>query len=155
MATMTTVEALFAALVSGDTSVIPVLEDAILEGVTGTGPFNVIVTLVTTKATKRTPSTKVTGAFAVVIPGVSVRLVGSRYGQGYDRTFRLGSTAEYDSFNLSYFGEIVSIGERTITISKKWKKETARLDLASFSSRNRDFDVHAAAAQNSETMMHI
>lgn len=70
----------------------------------------------------------------------------------YDITFRIGDTAEYDSYNLNYLGEIVSIGKKTVTIKGTRQK---RLDLSTFSWRNRNFDLERLTAQNHATSMSI
>jgi hypothetical protein len=61
---------------------------------------------------------------------------GSPFMQPYDRTFKIGSPAEYDSYNIHYIGRIVAIGPKTVTIEAHGRKR--RLDLASFSDRNWD-----------------
>jgi hypothetical protein len=37
-----------------------------------------------------------------------------------DVEFGIGDTAIYDSFNLKYLGKIVSITEKTVTITPRW-----------------------------------
>jgi len=76
------------------------------------------------------------------------------YDQDYDLTFRVGDRAEYDSYNLSYTGIIVSIGAKTIGIQSDHGK-VKRLRLHEFSWRNDDFDIEKIRARNADTMMHI
>src|SRR5689334_9703096 len=93
---------------------------------------------------------------AEIVPGVSIRLFGT-YGNriggpvDYDITFKIGDQAEYDSYNYSYTGEIVSIGRKTVTI--KARSDTRRLDLYEFAWRNWDFDAEAIAKKNAEISM--
>jgi hypothetical protein len=103
---------------------------------------------------------------AEIIKNQSIRLFGWTRGTtfGYDvdrtgrnpvtrnfaRTFRVGDEAEYDSYNLSYIGTIVAIGEKTVSIADGSK--TTRLDLYTFALRNWDFDAERARKRNSEWM---
>lgn len=98
---------------------------------------------------------------AEIIPGKSIRLFGTFRNhvngpQEFDLTFVIGDEAEYNSYNLTYTGEIVSIGAKTVTIKHYPNRETkSRLDFYDFAYRNWDFDSAKIAAENSETMMHI
>jgi hypothetical protein len=94
---------------------------------------------------------------------ISIRCVDG-YDTGKENTFRLGEMAEYDSYNLSYYGPIVAISEKTISIISKYdqakfargdKVRVHRLDLYSFAWRNISFDVIKQAASNAETSMYI
>lgn len=71
------------------------------------------------------------------------------------QTFKVGDQAEYDSFNLSYYGEIVNITDKSVTIAKTYSSKKHRLDLNQFCWRNYNFDVDRASKENSETMMYI
>jgi hypothetical protein len=74
----------------------------------------------------------------------------------YDKTFAIGDTVEYDSFNLSYHGEIKSIGAKgNVTVAKGYSERDARLDAECFTSRNWDLDLGKAFERNSEMMMSI
>ncbi len=75
----------------------------------------------------------------------------------YDKKFAVGDSAEYDSYNLSYIGKIVSIGEKTILVeaSATGRSKKKRLSLYDFSWRNWDFDADAIAARNLETSLTI
>jgi len=59
---------------------------------------------------------------ADVTPGISIRLYGTdannrdHSAREYDRTYRIGDSAEYGSYNLSYMGKITAIGPRSVTI---------------------------------------
>lgn len=74
-----------------------------------------------------------------------------------ERTYRLGDQAEYDSYNLSYYGPIVAIGEKTVTISEPYhgSKRRFRLSLEKFFGRNIRFDVIRASARNHDAMMYL
>lgn len=117
--------------------------------------------------------------FAYIREGVSVELFGLRErsewkrdeetGKGgtrkwleaYSRRFVMGDRAEYDSYNLSYYGPIVGISAKRIQIVKArrlepgTKQKRASLKLESFNWRNWDFDAGQAFEKNSETMMYI
>jgi len=67
------------------------------------------------------------------------------------RTFAVGDTAEYDSYNLSYTSEITGIGAKTVSFGKEGK----RLNTHTFSWRNWDFNAGETAAKNAETMMYL
>ena len=69
--------------------------------------------------------------------------------------FVIGDMAEYDSYNLSYYGEIVSITEKTVTIKQKYSDRKSRLKLEDFAWRNYNFDLCDTAQKNSDTMMYI
>ena len=70
----------------------------------------------------------------------------------FDRVFKLGDKVEYDSWNLSYLGDIVAIGAKTVTIEGSRKK---RLRLGEFIDRNRYLDLEETAKRNHETSMCI
>lgn len=74
----------------------------------------------------------------------------------FDITFKIGDRAEYDSYNLDYCGNIVSIGEKTVTIDTSGTGErTKRLDLWHFAWRNWDYDAAKIDAHNAEERMYI
>lgn len=75
--------------------------------------------------------------------------------RGTSKTFKIGDTAEYDSYNLSYTGVITSITEKTVTIRPRSATRQRRLSIDSFSWRNWNFDAERIARENSETMMYI
>ena len=73
-------------------------------------------------------------------------------------TFALGDEAEYDSYNLSYTGEITKITAKQVTIvayKGTGCEKTKRLDLYTFCWRNYDFDAAETAAKNFDTMQYI
>jgi hypothetical protein len=102
----------------------------------------------------------------VVTPGESVRVVSAcdRYipGEGNksyhvrvveSKEFKVGDQAEYDSYNLSYFGPIHSITAKTVTIGDKYGRSSKRrLSIGSFASKNHDFDLAKARKRNAEHM---
>lgn len=81
---------------------------------------------------------------AEVIPGKQIRIFGENRNhhdcaQQYDKTFKIGDEAEFDSYNTSFHGKILSIGKKTVTIQGYGKKR--RLSLEDFSWRNYDFTI--------------
>lgn len=71
----------------------------------------------------------------------------------YDITFRIGDTAEYDSYNFIYTGKIVSITEKSVTFETREGKK--RLSLPQFAWRNFDFNLQRVESENAQTMMCI
>jgi hypothetical protein len=103
------------------------------------------------------PGEPAMGHHAEIVPGVSIRLYGietNRVGgpAPYDRTFRIGDEVEYHSYNLSYTGKITSITAKGVGVQDKHMRKTARLDLYTFSWRNRDLDLAKIAARNADTL---
>ncbi len=98
---------------------------------------------------------------AEITPKKSVRIYGV-YGNTlkdggikFDKTFKLGDIAVYDSYNLTYTGEIVGIGPKSVSIRPYPNSGAKRLDLNTFCWRNWNLDLEKIAYQNSETMMTI
>lgn len=117
-----------------------------------------------------------TGHHVEVKPGEYVRLFGTEkryrylkvhsrdgttngrrieYEHHYDLTFRIGDKAEYDSYNLHYIGEVVSIGAKTIGIRPDGSAKVKRLRLHEFSWRNDDFDIDKIRERNADTRQYI
>lgn len=96
--------------------------------------------------------------FAVGLPG-RVRLVTARYDErgkrwGLDsREYAIGAQAEYGSYNLVYFGPVLSITPKTVTVEERGPGgRTRRMSLGEFCDRNHDFDLAAAQKRNDEWM---
>lgn len=74
-------------------------------------------------------------------------------------SFSISDIAEYDSYNLSYTGEITKITDKCVTIvaykGHKGMEATHRLDINSFCWRNFKFNAAETAARNAETSMYI
>ncbi len=74
-------------------------------------------------------------------------------------SFVVGDIAEYDSYNLSYTGEITKITDKCVTIvaykGHRGMEKTHRLNLDTFCWRNHNFDAAETARQNAETSMYI
>jgi hypothetical protein len=87
---------------------------------------------------------------------VSIRIYGT-YTKHYDKIFKVGDMAVYDSYNLVYTGEILSITDKSVTISQKSVGTTRnkRLKLYEFTRRNYDYNSDRIAKENSDTMMVI
>ena len=98
---------------------------------------------------------KSTDFYVEVIPGVSIQIFQTRHDGtiANSEVFRIGSTAEYDSYNLKYTGEITKITENSVTI-RYWDCNH-RLDLNTFCWRNINFNAARVAAENAETMLYI
>lgn len=71
---------------------------------------------------------------ATVIPHRSVRVVLESRGETVDQTYAIGGRAEYKSFNTSFFGTIVAIGAKTVTIEGMGRRH--RLTIENFAQRN-------------------
>lgn len=86
----------------------------------------------------------------------SIKIYGLDYqGRPFENTFSVKDFAEYDSYNLSYYGEILKISEKSVTIEEKYSTRKHRLDLYTFCSRNWDWNVEEASEKNSDTMNYI
>jgi len=70
------------------------------------------------------------------------------------RRFEVGDEVEYDSFNLSYTGPILSIGKKTVTVESSFKGKR-RLKAEEFGWRNWDFNAGEVARRNAETSQSI
>lgn len=94
---------------------------------------------------------------AEIVRNASIRMRGEYCGRTFDKTFQLGDFAEYNSYNLSYFGPIVGITDKTVTIQEKYGSTPRRhrLKLHEFMWRNYNFDYLVKAAENAETSMYI
>lgn len=68
--------------------------------------------------------------------------------------FFVGDMAEYDSYNLSYYGKILSITEKSVIIEKN-NLCTSRLSIDKFCWRNWDFILAEVQQKNSEMMRYI
>jgi hypothetical protein len=78
------------------------------------------------------------------------------YEQPFDLTFRIGDSAVYGSYNLTYTGKIISIGEKTVAIDAHGTGERKkRLDLWSFAWQNWDYDATKIAHDNAIESQYI
>ena len=93
-----------------------------------------------------------------VTPGKSITLTEVRVDEGLgipvfkESTFNIGDQAEYDSYNLSYYGPIKSITKKSVIIKETCGDRTRRLPFTTFHWRNINFDLNKKKANNSETM---
>jgi hypothetical protein len=69
--------------------------------------------------------------------------------------FKIGDTAEYDSYDLRYLGEVVSITEKSVTIQPKYANKKTRLKIENFAWRNEGFNLEEVNRENHETSMWI
>lgn len=144
----------------GEVDVLERVAAALRVGVEGLerGVFCRVMTRANKRGGKVYPSEVVPNAYAFIVRGESIILLGARETRKgripYLRQYTLGDLAEYDSWNMSYYGRIVAIGEKTVTIEKDDDNgRTVRLALDEFSRRNCRFDVLTARGQNLEVMM--
>lgn len=149
---------MLARLAVGNVDVLAELVAALTEGVDGMdGTFGPVVTREYRHAGKVHPSEVVPNAYAYIKPGESIMLIGTRElttgRTPYVITYTLGEVAEYDSYNMSFYGRILAIGEKTVTISKVEGEGKARLSIEDFSRRNCRFDLDKARARNVDVMM--
>lgn len=79
----------------------------------------------------------------------------TRDGEVVLKTFKVGDMVEYDSYNLSYIGEIVNITAKRVIVRPEYSTKTKRMDFGKFSWRNWNFDLAETRHQNSDTMMYI
>lgn len=71
-------------------------------------------------------------------------------------SFRVGDYAEYNSYNLSYIGPIISITEKTVTIACQYDKtDIHRISLHEFCWRNYRFKLDETIKQNNEELYYI
>lgn len=70
-------------------------------------------------------------------------------------TFKVGDKAEYDSYNFSYYGPILSITDKTVTIYDNISNKKRRLGFDTFAWRNWNFNLDKAVADNIETSYYI
>lgn len=142
----------------GNVDVLPELVAALTKGVEGMdGTFGPVVTREHRHAGKVYPSEVVPNAYAFISARKSIMLIGTRETttgtKPYVFTFTIGEVAEYDSYNMSYYGPILAIGEKTVTIAKGDGEGKARLSIEDFSRRNSRFDLDKARARNVDVMM--
>lgn len=97
------------------------------------------------------------GTYNAEITKTSIRVSGVctnhiRGPQHFDRVFKIGDEATYDSYNLVYTGPIVKIGPKSVTIYNNCNDKNMRLDLFDFIRRNWNFDLNKINKRNSEWM---
>lgn len=93
------------------------------------------------------------GDFNVDLSKNSIRIYGTytnnkKNPQTFDKTFKIGDLAQYDSYNLIYCGKIRSIGNKTVTIADG--DEVKRLNFWSFINKNWNYDLHKIQQKNLE-----
>lgn len=73
----------------------------------------------------------------------------------YRHEFKIGDTAVYGGFNMTYTGTIVAIGEKTVTIQEPdGSTRRHKLSIENFSSWNDHIDLEEIARRNFDFMMH-
>lgn len=68
-------------------------------------------------------------------------------------SFNLGDTAEYDSYNLHYTGNIIAISDKRIVIESYGRRYS--LDINTFCWRNYNFNAEKIAKFNAEEMYYL
>lgn len=96
---------------------------------------------------------------ADIVKGESIRIRTTQQ-QGeeikeYDVTFKIGDTCEEGSYNLTYFGTIVQITEKSVIVKKEHSERTRRFTIEKFCWRNYKFDLAKATVNNADTMQRI
>jgi hypothetical protein len=157
--------ALVEKMLHGDSNAAVILSDLIGNGITtGSTRFERITRKAWTRFGRTTPAAVQPGAFAAVTPGRSVVLFGIKKEyktsdppagamRGYLRRFKVGDTAEYNSYNLVYLGKITKITAKQITIVHYPSQAQSRksvFDVETFNSKNYDLDVEKAVKRNQE-----
>jgi hypothetical protein len=116
------------------------------------------LTRVMSKARKHSPSVP-TKYLVKLVRGKSIHVFYEQEGVIVKGTrFEMGDQAEYDSFNLSYLGQITSITEKSVTITAykgSSNERNHRLDLDSFCWRNHNFDLERVRRENAEASYNI
>jgi len=73
--------------------------------------------------------------------------------------FEVGDFAEYDSYNLSYYGPVKSISAKGVVVNEQYasngKVRSHRLKWENFVWRNWCFNAEQAQASNSNVMQYI
>lgn len=110
---------------------------------------------VQTKARKNLPSIDTDFYAEISEDNSQIHITGNYCNKVVDITFKVGETAEYDSYNLSYLGEIIKITEKSVTIAPQYGAKVRRLSLNEFCYRNYNFDFEEISRQNFETSMYI
>ena len=124
-----TVWALVEKMLAGDADAAVVLSDVLDEGVSsGKTRFIKITEKARRWHGKTIPEKIREGEFAAITPGRQIVLFGVRKRlmpgnrtyeyKGYMSRYSMGDSAEYDSYNLVYFGEIIGITAKQVTIDK-------------------------------------
>ena len=107
------------------------------------------------KGVKVLPQIEVgSGLHVEITPGVKVRLCGSDV-WSFDKTFEMGDTVEYDSYNLSYHGVIIKITAKRITVDPGHGEAKKRMRFEEFIRRNWNFDLVKSCKENAITSNYL
>lgn len=87
-----------------------------------------------------------------------IHIKGTMYsGLVVDKIFHLGDYAEYNSYNMRYYGKIVAISEKCVTIEERYgyngSPRRHRLSIYQFTYKNYNFEIETVKKENSEVMM--
>jgi len=84
-----------------------------------------------------------------------IRLFGTYNNKAVDRTFKVGETVEYDSYNLRYLGVITNITDKRVTVQPRYGAGAKSMDLYGFAWRNYNFNLEQAVEENHQTSYYI
>lgn len=99
-------------------------------------------------------------ATVFLTPKKQIRIVGARSGRYYtngqdrthDITFKVGDTAEWGSYNLTYTGTITKITGKRVFIRKYDNAPQKSFTIEGFVQTNWDFDLKEIQKRNSQWM---
>lgn len=98
---------------------------------------------------------------AIITPGVSIEIVSvnpNPVGRALDcRTFKVGDQAKYDSYNLVFYGPVLSITAKTVAVSKEGEMDSTKsvMKIAQFVRKNYNFDLASAKQRNENVYLHM
>lgn len=97
---------------------------------------------------------------AEIVTGKTIRLYGTNTNhvdgdKPYDITFKVGDTVAVGSYNFTYLGKIVAIGEKTVTVQEELGGKITRLDLYTFDHRNHDFNLDETNRRNADMFQSV
>lgn len=84
----------------------------------------------------------------------SIRIYGTYNNREFDRTFKVGDTVEFDSYNLIYTNPIMAIKNKYVEVKGHYDKNE-RMKLSTFVWRNYDLDLEHISKHNYETSYYI
>ncbi len=96
------------------------------------------------------------GHSVTILPGDSISIFGVDTNRvkgptPYDRTFCIGDSAEYASYNTSFYGKIVGISATRVRIANHFGRISS-LKIGEFARRNRHFVLSEVEASNRSHM---
>lgn len=86
-----------------------------------------------------------------IVLGKSIRIKSDNH----DITFKVGDTCEESSYNLTYFGTIVNITEKSVVVKPRYSSKNTRMKINRFAFRNYNFDLQKLTEENHVTSLYI